>query len=618
MKHNNAPLRKPSLQEIARALGGEIFGNQVSAPGPGHSNGDRSLSVTLSDNERGYVVHSFAGDEAIRCLDYVSEKLGTPRRKYAYANNAPPAASKSWEPIVAEYVYRDEAGAPYLRVQRTANKQFCQSHWTGREWQKGMPQGSRVPYRLPELSAADPAKPVYIVEGEKDADRLASLGFVVTTTSGGSNGKWTPDLGKHFAGRAVRIIPDNDEPGAKYAQRVAENLLGIAASVRIVDLPGLGPRVASGGKDISDWLDLGNVPDTLELSAEQAAEWLPPTAKGGWREHVFTASSLKDKTFDPIYYVVPTLFPEGVTILAGRPKVGKSWMALDIALGLAGGYYILGTIKLEPADVLYCALEDNPRRLRSRIDRVLAGSGQVWPDGLTLATKWRRLDAGGVADAKEWVASAKRPKLIIFDTLAGVRPDRNSRDNLYEGDYRALTELQAWANEAGIGVMILHHTRKMESEDPIDSVSGTLGLTGCVDTVSVLARTPKGTTLYIRGRDVEEQEKAITFNKATCRWGIQGDAEEVRMSEIRQKIVTLLRDENLASQPMSPKAIALHCDVSDVSVRQRLPGLMESGQIIKVSQGRYIAASRADLLSVDPHNYRHNVTKDARVTKLRS
>jgi AAA domain len=85
---------------------------------------------------------------------------------------------------------------------------------------------------------------------------------------------------------------------------------------------------------------------------------------------------------------VPTLFPEGVTILAGRPKVGKSWMALDIGLGLAGGYYILGTIKLEPADVLYAALEDNPRRLRSRIDRILAGSGQLWPERLTLATKW--------------------------------------------------------------------------------------------------------------------------------------------------------------------------------------------------------------------------------------
>jgi len=72
--------------------------------------------------------------------------------------------------------------------------------------------------------------------------------------SGDSNGKWTPELNNRFVGRHVRLIPDNDEPGAKYAQRIPEHLHGIAASVRIVELPGLGPRTTGGGKDISDWL----------------------------------------------------------------------------------------------------------------------------------------------------------------------------------------------------------------------------------------------------------------------------------------------------------------------------------------------------------------------------
>src|SRR5438034_522729 len=81
--------------------------------------------------------------------------------------------------------------------------------------------------------------------------------------------------------------------------------------------------------------------------------------RSAWLAHVFTAAQLEDWTFDPISYVIPRLFPEGLTILAGRPKVGKSWMALDIALGVAGGRYILGDIKLEEGDVLYAALEDN-------------------------------------------------------------------------------------------------------------------------------------------------------------------------------------------------------------------------------------------------------------------
>jgi AAA domain/Toprim-like len=605
MKHYNEGSRKPSLDEIARVLGGEIRGDYVAAPGPGHSPKDRSMTVKLG-GPRGVLVNVFSpNDDPIASLDYVCERLG-----FSTKLNGD---GKNWDPVVASFVYRDKEGHPYLRVQKTAGKNFWQQHWTGSSWEKGAPKGPRIPYRLPELLAADTTQPIYVVEGEKDADRLVSLGFLATTSSGGSNGKWTPELNAPFANRTVYIIPDNDEPGDKYAQRVAQHLSSVAR-VSIVELPGLGLRTPDRGKDVSDWLDLGNLPENLEHLAKSAPAFVPPTAKEGWRSHVFTAASLKDKKFDPIFYVVPTLFPEGVTILAGRPKVGKSWMALDVALGLAGGYYILGAIKLEPADVLYAALEDNPRRLRSRIDRILAGSEQIWPERLTLATKWRRLDAGGVADAKEWMASVKRPKLIIFDTLAGVRPDRNNKDNLYEGDYRALTELQSWTNEARIGAMILHHTRKMEAEDPIDSVSGTLGLTGCVDTVSVLARSTQGTTLYIRGRDVEEQEKAIVFNKTTCRWTVQGDAEEVRMSETRAKIVTTLEDRHNVDKPLTPSQIASLVTVSEAAVRQRLGKLVENGQIIRVSHGHYVAASRDDLISAKPHHKRHNVTKSPKVT----
>src|SRR5262249_25717518 len=160
-----------------------------------------------------------------------------------------------------------------------------------------------------------------------------------------------------------------------------------------------------------------------------------------------------------------------------------SWMALDIAIALAAGRIVLGNLQLTEGDVLYAALEDNDRRLRARIERVLTKQDvHQWPDRLTLATQWRRLDAGGVDDAKEWAASVERPRLMIFDTLAGIRPERGSKDMGYDGDYRALQELQKWTGEVGIGALILHHTRKMESDDPIDSVSGTLGLAGCVDT----------------------------------------------------------------------------------------------------------------------------------------
>jgi AAA domain len=603
--HGNNSGHKPTLEEIARALGGEISAGQVRAPGPGHSAQDRSLSIKLSGfDPAGFVVNSFAGDDPIVCKDYVRERLGQTK----WQRNGNGHDRYEGDPVAASYIYRLADGRPYLRVQRTAAKKFWQQHINGdgTGWQKGAPNGPRIPYRLPELLAADPETPVYLVEGEKDADRLASLGLVATTSSGGSNGRWTPELSEPFAGRTVYIVPDNDEPGAKYAQRVAHNLHGIAATVSIVELPGLGSKTIDGGKDVSDWLDAGNLPENLEHIARSAPKWAPEAPKEGWRSHVFTAASLKERTFEPIKYLVPMLIPEGLTMLAGKPKLGKSWMVLDIALGVAAGRYAFGDYKLEAGDVLYAALEDNDRRLRARIERILTQNEMAWPARLTLATQWRRLDEGGVADAKEWAESVKRPRLIIFDTLSGVRPDRNNKDNLYEGDYRALRELQAWAGKTGICVVVLHHTRKMESEDPVDSVSGTLGLTGCVDTIAVLARTGKGTTLYIRGRDVEEQEKAITFNKETCRWTIMGEAEEVHRSDTRRAILTLLNDVSLVSEPLGPKEIALQTYVPENRVKQRLIGMRKDGEILKVSRGGYVSTSRSDLVSMYVHKKRKN------------
>jgi hypothetical protein len=153
----------PTLREIARALGGEVSGDQVRCPGPGHSAKDRSLSVKLTGNgDDDFVVHSFANDDDLVCKDYVREKLGLP----AFA----PRSRQN--KVVATYVYRQADGANYLRVQRTREKQFWQSRWNGSGWVKGKPTGPKIPYRLPEMLAAV-HDTVLVVEGEGKADRLA-------------------------------------------------------------------------------------------------------------------------------------------------------------------------------------------------------------------------------------------------------------------------------------------------------------------------------------------------------------------------------------------------------------------------------------------------------------
>ena len=312
-----------------------------------------------------------------------------------------------------------------------------------------------------------------------------------------------------------------------------------------------------------------------------------------WREHTFTAARLRVMEFPPVSYVVPGFIPEGLTILAGRPKIGKSWLALDVCLGVAGDHAVLGGLHPTLGDVLYCALEDNPRRLQRRITKLL--DGREWPARLTLATQWRRLDEGGVDDIADWATSALTPTMVVLDTLAGVKPERQARDTNYDGDYRALLEVHRLANERQLSVVALHHTRKQEAEDPLDSISGTLGLVGCADTALVLSRTPQGTSLYVRGRDVEEAEHAITFNRDTCRWAVLGEAAEVRRSGERNAILEALHN---SPEPMKPAEIAAAVGRPANNVKQLLFKMVRDGEVMKTERGHY----------VDPTNFDNSIT----------
>jgi hypothetical protein len=254
------------------------------------------------------------------------------------------------------------------------------------------------------------------------------------------------------------------------------------------------------------------------------------------------------------------------------------------------------TSRSRKGDVLYCALEDNPRRLKRRITKLLSPFASEWPERLTLATQWRRLDQGGVEDIKAWCASVPKPRLVLLDTLAGVRPPKTGNDSLYEGDYKALRTIHRVANDGGMAILALHHTRKMEADDPLDTISGSLGLAGAADTCLVLARNHAGTTLYVRGRDVEEKEHAIVFNGETCRWSILGEAGEVHRSETRRSILDVLAE---ATQLLTPEQIAVATGLKRNAVDQRLFKMVKDGEVVQVSRGKYAHPDKAEMLT--PH-----------------
>jgi hypothetical protein len=175
--------------------------------------------------------------------------------------------------------------------------------------------------------------------------------------------------------------------------------------------------------------------------------------------------------------------------------------------------------------------------------KLLGALPKNWPLRLGLKTEWRRFDQGGLDDIRAWCKSVRDPRLVAVDTLAKVRAPGNSKTSPYQNDHDALASLQKLAGELGIGVIVSHHDRKMDADDVFDTVSGTLGLTGAVDTILVLTRKAQSTTLHIRGRDIEnETSLAMQFDKATCQWSVLGAAVEVNRSDERARVLALLEN----------------------------------------------------------------------------
>jgi hypothetical protein len=513
------------------------------------------------------------------------------------ATNGKDAAPPPREILTGEHVYPDESGAVLFAVGRyeyqyrdgtfvLKNGKHKKSFRQKRpdpdnrdKWIKNVDGIRIVPYRLPELiEAISNGYFVVIVEGEAKVDVLHTWNIPATCNAQGA-GKWKPEHSEFLRGADVVIIPDNDDPGRDHANIVGQSLQGIAKSVRVVELPGLRPK-----QDIVDWAKQGGTVEQLhELIAQQAKPWAPPNTDST-TNNSSTAEAIMSKTYAPVKYVVPGVFVEGLTLFAGKPKVGKSWFLLHAAVAVGRGSFTLGEIKCPEGDALYCALEDNERRLQGRMRKLF---GHDWPGTprLTFRCEMPRLAEGGIAAIEQWIASVPEPRLIIIDTLAMVRAPKKRDQSNYEADYAAGQELRSLANRCGIAIVLVHHLRKADSDDPYDLISGTLGLTGVPDSVLVLKQDAKGYTLHGRGRDLMEIEKAMTFNtNDSCLWVILGNAGEVHLSNERGAILDAVEE---AGEPLGPNEIAAAIGAKAVNVRKLLAKLATEGKIEKVEYGKY-------------------------------
>jgi hypothetical protein len=492
--------------------------------------------------------------------------------------------------ISATYDYVDKGGALLFQVVRFEPKEFRQRRPNGKDdWIWGLDGVRRVLYRLPELLGAIAAgKTIYIVEGEKDADALRTFGFPATTNPMGAN-KWRPEYSEFLRGADVVIVPDNDQTGRAHAEHVAASLNGIAKRVRVLDIGKVWQECPQKG-DISDWLEafgMGDEPPFLKLAAmvEALPDWKPPAADRDWRQKVFDAATLQTMTFPPLKFILPGFIPEGATLLVSRPKLGKSWLVLDLAIATAAERFTLGELKPSPGNVLYLALEDGPRRLQRRMTKLLPTFSGQWPAQLHIVTEWRRANQGGLADIESWIKSVPTPRLVIIDTLAQFRKVSNGKNQAYADDYAAISDLRKLGSKYNIGIVIVHHDRKAEADDVFDTVSGTLGLSASADTVLIMKKHAGAVNLYVRGRDIEESETALQFDKAACRWSVLGAAAEVFRSAERGRVIAALREAGL---PLQAKEIWAAAELKNRNATDLLLSKMvQKGEVVRVGKAQY-------------------------------
>ncbi len=219
-------------------------------------------------------------------------------------------------------------------------------------------------------------------------------------------------------------------------------------------------------------------------------------------------------------------------MFAGKPKVGKSWLALALAIAVATGGEVLG-VKCPQAAVVYAALEDGPKRLRSRMDTLLGE--EPGPTQLQFVFELPPLDHGGL-DELRTLCTTHGCTLVIVDVLARVRSTKKHGESLYDYDYRSLMPLANLARELGIAIVVVHHERKLAAIDRLDCVSGTTALTGAADAIVTLSREGSRSVLAGRGRDLEEFEWPVRFEDG--QWFVETDVHKLNTDQ--QRIVDLL------------------------------------------------------------------------------
>ncbi|MFF7170455.1 AAA family ATPase [Streptomyces pseudovenezuelae] len=299
----------------------------------------------------------------------------------------------------------------------------------------------------------------------------------------------------------------------------------------------------------------------------------------------WTADQLMAAHFPEPKWAVPGILAEGVSVLAGPPKVGKSWLSLGLGLSVAAGGNAFDSVPVQGGPVLYLALEDTPRRLQTRMAKLLGG--QPAPAGLTLVTECPSFPQGGTEAIAQWLERNPDARMVVIDVFAKMRGPAPAGISAYDADYVAVGYAKRLADHYGVAVVLVHHVRKAGSDDFLTEVSGTNGIAGAADATLVLkrARGQADGILHVTGRDVDEAEYALSFQPASGAWHLlDGPVTDHTVSDTRATILRYVR----AHPGAKPKDMATELPQVDLdTIRRTCNRMADAGQLTKDPGGRY-------------------------------
>lgn len=265
-----------------------------------------------------------------------------------------------------------------------------------------------------------------------------------------------------------------------------------------------------------------------------------------------TAEDLQNRTYEPTHFLIDELIPEGLHILAGAPKIGKSWLALWLCLCVAQGQ-ALWNFATTQGEVLYLSLEDSFQRIQTRLFDLTEDA----PPTLHFAIMADTLKHGLEQQIEQFLFGHPATKLVVIDTLQRVR-SAGCDSNLYANDYQAIGLLKRLADRRHIAILLIHHLRKLHDDDPMNMISGSTGLSGAAGSAFVLqknARSANAASLHCTGRDIPDRTLKLELDEDDHVWKLLADSKtcsttsKISMLQIEILLSELLQKEAEISAP---------------------------------------------------------------------